>query len=66
MRVDEIPSFIYTRTRVRKALPFLQRTAVFLYPIAAYVLFYLISLLAGFNWSRAILAAYFPEEVKGE
>jgi len=43
------------------ALPFLQRTEKFLYPIAGVVACYLITLLFNVNLSRVVLSLYFPE-----
>jgi hypothetical protein len=41
------------------ALPFLERTELFLYPIAGIALLTPFSILLGFNPSRALLTLYF-------
>jgi hypothetical protein len=41
------------------ALPFLERTELFLYPIAGIALLTPFAILAGFNPSKRVLAAYF-------
>ena len=43
----------------RTALPFLERTELFLYPIAAIALMLPFAILGGFNPCRAVLAIYF-------
>ncbi len=44
------------------ALPFLQKTIVFLYPIGVYGLLYVFSFL-GINWSKLMMGVYFPPQV---
>ena len=44
---------------VPPALPFLERTELFLYPIAGVALLTPFAILAGFNPSKRVLAAYF-------
>lgn len=41
------------------ALPFLERTELFLYPIAGIMLLTPFAILSGFNPSRAVLSVYF-------
>ena len=45
--------------RAPPALPFLERTELFLYPIAGVALLTPFAILAGFNPSKRVLAAYF-------
>jgi len=49
------------RSPAAAALPFLERTELFLYPIGGIALLLPVALLCGFNPTRAVLGIYFGE-----
>ena len=59
MRAEAFQTWRCSLRTAPVALPFLERTELFLYPIAGIALLTPFAILAGFNPSKRVLAAYF-------